>query len=146
MSGKKVFVDSDVIISSLISQKGAAHLLLNKQKANFVISNISEAELEKVANRLGINQDKLQALIKKKLKIINLPQEVGRIKKKFRDYTSDPDDAHIVAGAAKAKVKFLLTYNLRHFKRQKISEDLGVTVLTPAQYLQYLRSLELPLR
>ncbi|MDP3726883.1 MAG: PIN domain-containing protein [bacterium] len=142
MSGKKVFVDSDVVISSLISQKGAAHLLLNKQKANFVISNISEAELEKVANRLEINQDKLQALIKKRLKIINLTQGIGSIKKKFKDYTSDPDDAHIVAGAAKVKAKFLLTYNRRHFKRRKISRDLGVIVLTPAQYLQYLRSLE----
>lgn len=141
MSGKKVFVDSDVVISSLISQKGAAHLLLNKQKTNFVISNISKAELEKVANRLEINQDKLQALVKKKLKIINLTQEIASIKKEFRDYTFDPDDAHIVAGAAKAKAKFLLTYNLRHFKRQKITEDLGITILTPAQYLQYLRSL-----
>lgn len=145
MSGKKVFVDSDVVISSLISQKGAAHLLLSKQKANFVISNISETELEKVANRLGINQDKLQTLVKKKLKIINLTQEIKNIKKKFRDYTSDPNDAHIVAGAAMAKAKFLLTYNLRHFQKQKISKDLDITVLTPAQYLQYLRSLELPL-
>lgn len=145
MSGKKVFVDSDVVISSLISQKGAAYLLLNKQKANFVISNISRVELGKVADRLEINQDKLQTLVKRELKIINLTQKIESIKKKFRDYTSDPDDAHIVAGAAKAKVKFLLTYNLRHFKRRRVSEDLGITVLTPAQYLQYLRSLELPL-
>lgn len=65
-----------------------------------------------------------------------------KIHKDFKDYTWDPDDAHIVAGAAEAKTKFLLTYNIRHFNIQKIKEDFDITVLTPAQYLQYLRSLE----
>lgn len=47
-----------------------------------------------------------------------------------------------MAGAVEIKAKFLLTYNIRHFQRQKISEDFGIVVFTPAQYLQYLRSLE----
>ncbi len=142
MNGTKVFVDSDVIISSLISEKGAAHLLLNEQESNFVISSVSRKEVEKVANRLGIEQDELQVLIKKRLKIIKLAPDLKKIKSDFKDYASDPNDTHIIAGASRAKAKFLLTYNLKHFKRQKINEDLGIVVLTPAQYLQYLRSLK----
>lgn len=142
MSARKVFVDSDVIISSLISEKGAAYLLLNKQKLKFFISNISKRELEKVAGRLDIEQNYLHDLIKKRLKVISLKEEISKIKKEFKNYTTDVDDTHIVAGAASAKAKFLLTYNLRHFQRQKIKADLGIMVLTPAQYLQYLRSLE----
>lgn len=138
----KIFVDSDVVISSLISEKGAAYLLLNEQKDNLVISNISKVEIEKVADRLNLNQDKLQSLIKKKLKAINLSANLEKIEADFKDYTSDPNDAHIIAGATKAKAKFLLTYNIKHFNRQKIKEDLGITVLTPAQYLQYLRSMD----
>lgn len=139
---KKVFVDSDVVISSLLSQKGAAYLLLNQQKDSFIISNISQKELEKVIDRLGINPDKLQTLIKKRFKVVKLGGNIIRIKNDFEIYSSDPNDIHIVAGATKAKAKFLLTYNLKHFQKQKIYDDLGIIVLTPAQYMQYLRSLE----
>lgn len=142
MSAKKVFVDSDVVISSLISEKGAAYLLINKQNSNFVISNISKEELEKVVDKLKLNQDKLQDLIKKRLKTIKINQKIETIKKEFKDFTSDPNDTHIIAGAVKAKSKFLLTYNIRHFKKKEINKDFGIIVLTPAQYLQYLRSLE----
>lgn len=138
----KVFVDSDVVISSLISEKGAAYLLINEQNSNFFISNISKEELEKVADRLKLNQDKLQNLIKEKLKTVKLNQNIENIKKEFKDHTSDPNDAHIIAGAVKAKVKFLLTYNLKHYKRQEIHKKFDIIVFTPAQYLQYLRSLE----
>ena len=130
-----------MVISSLISQKGAAHLLLNERKGNFVISNISKKELEKVVKRLRLEQFKLQNLIKNSLKTVNITEEIRVIKDKFKDYTSGQNDAHIVAGATKAKAKFLLTYNIRLFNRQKIREDFAIVVLSPAQYLQYLRSL-----
>lgn len=139
---KKVFVDSDVVISSIISEKGAAYLLLNKPRDRFNISNISQKELERVVDRLKINQNKLQALIKRRLKVVKLRENTAKIKNDFQVYSSDPNDVHIVAGAKVAKAKFLLTYNLKHFQKQKIYDDLGILVLTPAQYLQYLRSLE----
>lgn len=142
MRTKRVFVDSDVIISSLLSTKGAAYLLLNQQGNKFVISNVSKKELERVADRLEVDQDKLHKLIRNRFKTVKLAADLTKIKRDFEDYTSDPNDAHIVAGAAKAKVKFLLTYNIKHFNRQKISEKFGITILTPAQYLQYLRSSE----
>lgn len=140
MKRTKIFVDSDVVISSLISEKGAAHFLLNEQSSKFIISNVSKLELERVVERLGIEQKKLQNLIVKRLKLIELTSGLDRIKSDFKSYISDVDDAHIVAGATKAKAKFLLTYNLKHFKRQEINEDLGIVVLTPSQFLQYLRS------
>ena len=142
MRKTKVFVDSDVVISSLISQKGAAYLLLNEFKSNFVISDISKKELEKVAKRLDIKQNQLQDLIKKHLKVSKLKKEISKIKEEFKNYTTDINDTHIVAGSVSAKTKFLLTYNIRHFQRQKIKEDLGIIVLTPAQFLQYLRSMD----
>ncbi len=141
MSAKKVFVDSDVVISSIISEKGAAHLLLNEPKSNFMISNFSKIELGKVVDRLNLRGEELQNLIKQRLKTVKVKGNLERIKKDFGDYTLDSNDAHIIAGAVKAKAKFLLTYNVRHFRKQKINADLGIIVLTPAQYLQYSRSL-----
>ena len=141
MNKKRVFVDSDVVISSLISAKGAAYLLLNNQKEKFIISNISKKEIKEVADRLKISQDRLRDLIKSRLKIANLETDLAKIKKDFKDFASDPNDTHIVAGAVRARAKFLLTYNTKHFNKHKISEELGINVLTPGQYLQYLRSL-----
>lgn len=142
MKAKSVFVDSDVVISSLISTKGAAYLLLNSQKEKFTISNISKKELEEVVERLKMNKDNLQDLIQKRLKVIDLKTHLEKIKNDFKEYASDQNDLHIVAAAVRAKAKFLLTYNLRHFNKQKINQDLGINVLTPGQYMQYLRSMD----
>ena len=139
---KKVFVDSDVVLSSLLSSKGAAYFLLYEVNLEFVISNISLLEIERGVVKLNLDKNQLIGLIRNILKLIELKESIKRIKKIFEKYVFDENDAHIVAGAKRTKAKAILTYNLKHFNRQKIKDDLGVIVLTPAQYLQYLRSLD----
>ncbi len=136
----RVFVDSDVVISSLISQKGAAFLLLSKKDQNYYISNLSKRELAIVAGRLSINKTKLTFTIKNKLKLVTIKDGLDSIKIRFSQHTKDPNDAHVIAGAVKAKVQFLLTYNLKDYKIDKIKKDFGIIVITPAKFLQYLRS------
>lgn len=136
----KIFVDSDVIISSLISQKGAAFLLLSKKGQDFYISNLSKRELAIVAERLNIEKTKLNFTIKNKLKLVTIKDDLDSIKTSFGQYTKDTNDAHIVAGAVKAKAQFLLTYNLKDYQIDKIKKDFGIIVFTPAKFLQYLRS------
>ena len=62
----EVFFDSDVIISSIISNKGAAHLLLNSSAISPNASDIQQQELFIVANRLDLNLGRLNNLIKDK--------------------------------------------------------------------------------
>ena len=93
-----------------------------------------------VAKRLKINDQKLADLVKKKLKIIKINQPLAQLKKQYQTYAADPHDAHIVAATQKTKAKFLLTYNQRHFKKEKIKRDFSIMIFTPAQFLQYLRS------
>lgn len=139
---KKVFVDSDVIISSLISSTGASYFLLNQtSNLEFYISNISEKELTEVADRLEINQDKLQNLLKKRFKEVQI-EDLVKIKLNYSEYTIDLDDIHIVAGAKESKVNFLISYNTRHFKIDRIRQDFNIVVMTPATFLQYLRSID----
>ncbi|MGB9706794.1 MAG: PIN domain-containing protein [Microgenomates group bacterium] len=142
MKALSVFIDSDVVISSLISSSGAAYLLLEKKQKNlkFFISNISQKELKIVAWRLKIKPDKLEKLVKNRFKIIKLKKPNKDLKEKYADYVLDPNDAHIIAGAVESKAKFLLTYNWRHFKREKIKNDFNLIIFTPAIFLQYLRS------
>jgi len=138
----KVFVDSDVVISSLISSTGAAFLLLNQTTdIELFISNKSKEELEKVVDRLGLSSIELKQLIQTRVTTIHLEKTLEEIKKEFADHVLDIDDAHIVAGAKKAKVNFLISYNTKHFKADKIKDDFNIILTTPSNLLQYLRSI-----
>lgn len=140
-SPPKIFVDSDVVISSLISKSGAAHFLLNEAEAEFYVSDVSCKEIRKVAERMGLSMKEFENFLERRFKVTGLGVSVKRLKKEFGDYTTDPDDAHIIAGAAKARVEFLITYNLRHFRADKVKADFKIISLTPAKFLQYLRSI-----
>src|SRR4030042_6120874 len=121
----KVFVDSDVVISSLISSTGAAYLLINNTKLDLFVSDISQKELETVAKRLQINKKKLRSLLKNRFKLVEL-------KKKYGNYVLDENDAHVIAGAKEAKARFLVSYNIKHFRTDKIKKDFNILILPPA--------------
>lgn len=138
----RIFVDSDVIISSLLSSSGAAHLLITEESLTLFISSISRIELEVVVDRLSIEKEKLNTLIVSNVHITLLSQSLTDIKELFKEYVWDKDDAHIVAGAKSSEANFLITYNLRDFKVGKIKKDFNIITVTPGQFLQYIRSLK----
>ena len=134
----RIFVDSDVVISSLFSKTGAAYLLLHCSKITPIFSNISVKELKIVAKRLDIKENKLENLLHNKFQIIKLKQPIKI--KDFRGYVKDVNDIHIIVGAIMAKVSFLITYNMKHFEVEKIKRDYKIILMTPGNFLQYLRS------
>lgn len=136
----RVFVDSDVVISALLSSTGAAYILLHQSQIKPIISSISFVELRRVAKRLDIDTQKLQVLIKERFEVVKVAKEVGDMKQEYGKYVTDVHDAHIAAGAHAVAVKYLLSYNLKHFKTDKIKDELDVLILTPALFLQFLRS------
>lgn len=136
----RIFIDSDVVISSLISSFGAAYFLLNQSQRRPVVSSISLKELRTVVERTKTESEKLETLVKNNFEIFPLPKKLGEIKEEYVQYVTDINDAHIVAGAHLAKVKYLISYNLKHFKKDKMKNELGLILLTPALFLQYLRS------
>lgn len=144
MNALSVFVDSDVVTSSLLSTKGASHFLLHqglgKKSLDFFISNLSLQELKIVANRLKIKVDDLDKLVVERFKIIKLQESSKSLEQKYGKYVLDLNDTHIIAGAKESGAKFLLSYNIRHFKVDLIKRDSNVIVMTPALFLQYLRS------
>lgn len=136
----RVFVDSDVIISSLISKTGAAYFLMHDTRIDRFISDVSFAELKRVAEVLHIPKKDLQKLVETACQTVKIGERMGE-QKRMMEYTRDTSDEHIVVGAKQAKAKFLVTYNLKHYLIEKIREDVGIIVLPPAFLLQYLRSL-----
>lgn len=140
MRTRRIYVDSDVIISSLISNKGAAYKLLSEKSGKLYISNYSIAELEIVTKRLQLGPNRLTKLIKT-LNLIKLDLTKPELQLKYGQYIKDPDDAHIIGGAVDARAKFLISYNTRHYLPEKIKRNLKIILLTPGWYLHYLRSL-----
>ncbi len=125
----KIFIDSDVVISSLISNTGASAQLLNtRNNITKMLSNLSQKELRIVMARLKIDGP----LPKTEIITVNSV-------KKYAIYSLDPNDAHIVAGADQSGARFLITYNLKHYKIDKIKQDLDIIIMTPGTFLQYLR-------
>lgn len=144
MAKIKVFIDSDVIISSLLSSSGASHIIIqvNYNRLNSFISNFSYEELNRTADKLGIDKNKLEKILKNKFKLIKLRHDKEEILNKYGSYTYDIEDAHIVAGAVEAKSKFLVTFNTKDYKADKIYQDFSIRVIIPGELLQYLRSLQ----
>lgn len=138
----RIFVDSDVIISSFLSQSGAAYFLLDTTSLQLFISSISKKELEIVVRRLSIKDEMLTTLIENNLEIVVLSESLPSIKESLGQYVLDENDAHILAGAKAAKAGFLITYNIKDFKIDKIKKDLNILTLTPGNFLQYLRSIQ----
>lgn len=135
-----VYLDSDVIVSSCLSSTGAAYLLLNQESLTKLYSNIQEDELKLVFERLNIASSKLHETLKKCTLVHHKSPDLDLYSK----YTLDIHDRHIIAGAVTSKAKFLITYNLKHFYVDAIKRDFNITILTPAQFLQFLRSAKLP--
>lgn len=138
-----LFADSDVVISSILSSTGAAYLLIHQTKGiKLYISNLSQKELEIVATRLKISQNELIVLLKNRFDIVDLKLTHEETSKEYKNYVSDINDAHIIFGAKEAKVRFLITYNLKDYKIEKIKQDFNILVMTPGQFIQYLRSIQ----
>lgn len=137
----KFFADSDVVISSLISSKGAAYQLFTLKQLQPVISSLSRKELLIVISRLNLDRSKFAKLLESGLTTVDPGISNAQVKKKYWSYVADINDAHIPAGAIVAKTRYLISYNLKHFKSEKIKEDFGIIVTTPALFLQYYRSL-----
>lgn len=131
-----VYLDSDVLVSSCLSTTGAANLLLHQNSLVKFYTNIQEKELKIVFERLSIPQTKLTKTLQKcTLVTLDSPHLNS-----YSKYTLDPSDRHIIAGAVSSGTKFLISYNLKHFRIEAIKRNFNISILTPAQFLQFLRS------
>ncbi len=134
----KVFLDSDVIVSAFLSSKGASFEIVKNSNIAKVISESIKIEVEDVSKRLNFSA--ADKGIVEGIEVVTLKLEKARIVEKYFPYVLDEEDSHVVAGAEKAKVRFLLTHNTRHFQTEKIKRDFGILTMKPGIFLQFLRS------
>ncbi|MBL7159756.1 putative toxin-antitoxin system toxin component, PIN family [Candidatus Microgenomates bacterium] len=139
----KLVLDSDVVIAGLISSKGAGHFLLSNflphKKVKIFTSKEQIKEIELVMRRPSFiwqaNKKLWESFKKDSAKVKLSPKSI----KKLTNYLNDPSDVHILAAAISGKARFLLTYNIKHYQREKIKEDFNLLVVRPGFFLQYWR-------
>ena len=131
-----VYLDSDVVISALLSQKGAAFWLMQEIPGlKIILSSLSMEEIVNVTNRKAID---IPEGFFSNVELCEI-EPTGSISSEFNKYVNDPNDRFIVYSAMRAQVDYLITYNVKDYKLAEILTDFNIITHTPGDFLQYLR-------
>lgn len=140
----RLFLDSSVFISALISNTGASAQILALCEARLLEIYISDEVEEEVFNVFDRKFPELKPLFNDLLKTVKLKRiktAKDKISKEVASWIKDPKDVKILMGAKKAEVDYLVTLDKRHFiKDEKVSEKSGLTILTPGDFLNQFYS------
>jgi predicted nucleic acid-binding protein len=140
--GKKVvrvFLDSNVILSGLLSDKGAPRILLDLLSIGFPFLigltgryNLMEMERNIKKKMPGILSVYKEYFPRLNLRIIPLPP-----KGELREYSGKiaDKDIPVLVSALRGKVDFLITGDKQHFGKMKDLDKYPFHVVTPSEFL-----------
>jgi len=138
----KVFIDTSVIFSSLLSNSGASAKIFKSARSldifisQYVIDEVHDVLKQKAPHLLDSFEQMLRV---KDFAITPAPRK--RLVLKARKIISDPKDAPILAAAISAKVDYLVTLDKKDFINDaKVAERSGLTIVTPGQFVKLLKS------
>ncbi|MBD3280340.1 PIN domain-containing protein [Candidatus Dojkabacteria bacterium] len=132
---KNIFLDTDVLISSILSSRGASYWLIHKtENLNLYTNSETLEELNKVVTRNKLTADKIYL---EKL-IVNTDRTEYS---DFQSLLNDRNDEHILRGAVNSNSEYLVTFNKKDYKIDLIRATFNIITLSPGEFLQYLRSL-----
>jgi putative PIN family toxin of toxin-antitoxin system len=135
----KVFLDSSIVISAVLSDKGGSFRLFNEAQNKHLIIYISDFVLEEVVSVLKLKYplklNSLENLLSSTPFVLAKDPSQDLIEE-MAMLISDFFDAPILAATKKAKVDFLITLDKKHFLTKKVKENVKFKVLTPKEFLQ----------
>jgi putative PIN family toxin of toxin-antitoxin system len=135
MNVPQIVIDTSVLISALLSQRGAAYRLLMLSDSGRFEINLSVplmAEYEEVAKRMLHRTDLSMTDLED---ILDYLCRVGNQRKIFflwRPFLPDPDDDMVLELGVAAQCQYIVTYNRQHFAG---SEQFGTELVTPQKVL-----------
>ena len=140
--GKKVvrvFLDSNVILSGLLSERGAPRILLDllSLRFPFLIGSTGRYNLIEIERNLKKKIPGLLLLYKTylpklNLKVIPLPRPED-----VRDFSGQiaEKDIPVLISAVRGKVDFLVTGDKQHFGKMKELDKFPFHVVTPSEFI-----------
>ncbi len=140
--GKKVvsvFLDSNVILSGLLSERGAPRILLDLLSLGlpFLVGATGRYNLIEIERNLKKKMPSLLFLYKSYLPKVNLkviplprPEEVRDFSGKIAE-----KDIPVLISAIRSKVDYLVTGDKQHFGKMKELDKYPFHVVTPSEFL-----------
>lgn len=136
----RIFLDTNVIFSSLYSSQGAPGVILKYFIEGRISIVVSQQVLEEVIRTI---KEKLpEALPALKSLLVNAPPEVGAdpSPEAIQCWAKEihPADAAILAAAITAKPDYFVTGDNDFLGNHTVMEKAGINIITPAQFLKLL--------
>ncbi len=135
----KVFLDSNVILSGLLSDKSYPRIILDLCCLNFEFIQFFTGEYNLIEIERNLKKKLPQALkvYKKYLPFLNLQIIPLPDKKLVRKLSRDiaPKDAPVLASAIIAEVDFLVTGDKKDFDPLKGGKHYPFTILSPSEFV-----------
>lgn len=143
MKKVNIFLDSSALIAGIISETGAAHVLLQLGETEDITLTISEVvfneTIRSIARKYPDNLQDVQKEIQTS-KIQILPDPTYEEIQASLYLMDDPDDVPILLTAIKARVDYLATHDHKHFLNDPlVAERSGVRIGTPGDVLAWIR-------
>ncbi|MHB1275296.1 MAG: putative toxin-antitoxin system toxin component, PIN family [Candidatus Humimicrobiaceae bacterium] len=136
----KVFLDSNVFISGLYSEKGAPGLIMN----NYILGRIDISISQKVLNEIIIVlKKKLPSILTLLQKfLLTYPPEIikdppAEAVKKWNDIINE-NDAAILESAIYCNPDYFITGDKHFFESPIIAEKSGLQIIKPQEFLEIL--------
>lgn len=142
MPSLTIFLDSSVILSGLASPTGGSGKVLQaakQQKLKVLTTPLVVEEVTRHLDKLNIVPDKLHRLLSSKtVRLLANPND-GTIEK-FRHVCHDPNDAHVLAGAAISGADILLSLDKKHILAPSVQKALHpMSVKSPKDFWRGLQ-------
>ena len=135
----KIFLDSNVILSGLISDKGPPRIILDvlTLRLPFLMGSTGEYNLIEIERTLKKKMPGLLSVYKRYLPSLNLkviplprPAEIRESSGQIAD-----KDIPVLISAIRGKADFLITGDKQHFERLKTSRKYPFKIITPSEFL-----------
>ena len=138
MELQKIVIDTNIIVSAMLSNKGVAFKLISligKQKFKYVLSVPLMMEYEDVLKRKDSKITLSQEAINNILERLCYHAGLRDIFYLWRPFLNDPKDDLVLELAVESNCNSIVTYNLKDFKN---IDKFGLQAITPKTFLQQI--------
>lgn len=135
---QKIVIDTNILISALLSRRGAAFKLISligKEYYDYVLSVPLIIEYEDVLKRENSKIVLSLESINNVLDRLCFHAELREIFYLWRPYLNDPKDDLVLELAVESNCDSIITYNLKDFKN---IDKFGLEAITPKAFLQQI--------
>ncbi len=142
MPSLTIFLDASVILSGLASPAGGSGKLFvaaNRKKLKLLTTPRVIEEVVRHLDKLHIAPGHLHRLLSDKIvRLLADPNE--ETTKKFRRVITDPDDAHVLAGAVLSGADILLSLDKKHILAPNVGKTLRpMSIQSPKSFWRGLQ-------